>query len=313
MKVVVLMSTFNGGRYLSEQIASILRQLPPDGLLMVRDDGSTDDTCAQLARFQDARIAVEQGTNIGFGASFLKLLAQAPSWADLVMFSDQDDVWLEDKIERAWSHLAPLGELPGLYCSAQKLVDESLSLLGVSPAWPRGPSMPSAVVENIVTGCTAALNRSAAALLRRAGVPPEVRFHDWWMYLVVSAFGQVLVDDHPTILYRQHRANTIGRGAGWWGRHLQIVRFLQRNDWTGMLLGQVQALWRCYGTELPAWQRTLLLHYFAIDHGRVRARWRLIFSLRLWRQSGGQELLFRGLLALYLTGMWPPRTRRMAL
>ncbi len=311
MRVVVLMSTYDGARFVAEQVASILSQLPADGLLLVRDDGSKDDTADRIQSIDDPRIRLERGGNLGFGASFLTLLAGAPADADLVMFSDQDDVWLPDKIERAWRRLQPLEDTPGLYCSAQRLVDESLAPLGDSQPWPRGPSFMSAVAENIVTGCTAALNRAALVFLQRSGVPPQVRFHDWWVYLAISAVGVVIVDDEPSLLYRQHAANTIGRGAGWWARHLQMYQFLRRNDWVGMLQGQVHALHSHYFEQLTPAQRLLLDRYFRIERDRATVRWRLIFSLRRWRQSAGQELMFRGLLALYRMGVFPARARRL--
>lgn len=311
MKVVILMSTYNGGKFVTEQVNSILAQLPSDGLLLVRDDGSSDDTVMQVGAFEDRRIRIERGNNIGFCASFLTLLSRTPTDADLVMFSDQDDVWLPGKIERAWKHLLPLGDIPGLYCSRQQLVDEELRPLGLSTAWPREPSMEGALAENIVTGCTAALNAPAVRLLQRAGVPDEVRFHDWWTYLAISAMGTVLVDAVPTILYRQHAANAIGRGAGWWGRQLQMVRFLRRNDWVGILLGQVQALWRCYGPALDQEQRELIQRYFRVSDDAVQPQWRLIFSWRRWRQHRSEELLFRGLLVLHRLRAWPPSRVRL--
>ena len=209
MRVIVLMSAFNGERFIDEQIRSILDQLPPSGLLMVRDDGSYDGTVARIQAFNDARIQLLCGENIGFAHSFLTLLSLAPPNADMVMFSDQDDVWLDGKIQRAWQHLQPLQNQPALYCSAQVLVDEALVTLHPTPPWPHPPSFANALAENIVTGCTAALNHPAIQLLQRAGVPGGVRFHDWWLYLVVSALGTVVVDEQPSLLYRQHSKNLL--------------------------------------------------------------------------------------------------------
>lgn len=310
-KVVVLMSTYNGERYVSEQLESILRQLPPGGTVIVRDDGSTDRTVASIAAIGDSRVAVVQGKNMGFGASFLTLLTMAPTDAELVMFSDQDDVWLPCKIGRAWQHLRPLADLPALYGSAQMLVDQDLRPLHATPPWPRGPSLEGALTENIITGCTAALNRPALLLLRQAGAPPEVRFHDWWMYLVVSAFGQVIHDDEPTLLYRQHGANHIGHGVGWWGRYRQIALFLLRHDWVGILLAQVEALMSYYGPGLTTDSRRLVLRHFRMTGGALVPRWRLIFSLRRWRQDAIKELAFRLLLLLHKLHIWPLPGRRI--
>jgi glycosyltransferase involved in cell wall biosynthesis len=190
-RVVVLMSTYQGQRFVREQIGSILSQLPADGQLLIRDDGSRDRTVELVESISDPRITLEKGANLGFGASFLTLLIHAPADAEMVMFSDQDDVWLPGKIDRAWRHLLEVGPGPVLYGSAQMLTDEQLRPLHATSPWPRPPTFEGALTENFITGCTAAINRPALQLLQRAGVPRGVRFHDWWMYLLVSAFGTV--------------------------------------------------------------------------------------------------------------------------
>lgn len=309
MRVIVLMSTFNGEKYIDEQIRSILYQLPLDGLLMVRDDGSRDGTVARIQAFNDSRIQLLTGENIGFAHSFLTLLTLTPADTDMVMFSDQDDVWLPEKVARAWQHLQPLAGQPALYCSPQMLVDKTLKPLHVTPPWPRGPSFTSALTENIVTGCTAALNRPAVALLQSAGVPNGVHFHDWWMYLVVSAFGSVVVDHQPTILYRQHGTNQIGHGSGWWGRQIQMLRFLSTHDWVGILLGQVTALRDHFGSKLADIDRALLVRFFDTGGHHLQVRWNLIFSLLRLRQRLHHEVPFRLLAALHRLRLWPLSAR----
>lgn len=307
---MVLVSTFNGAKYIVEQLRSILDQLPASGTIQVRDDGSHDDTAARVRAVGDARINLQQGRNLGFGASFLSLLAQVPADVDLVLFSDQDDLWLPGKIDRAWAALQTLGEVPGLYGSAQMLADQELRPLQVTPPWPRAPSMTGALVENIVTGCSAALNGAAVRLLQRAAVPSGVCFHDWWAYLVVSAFGVVVHDREPSLLYRQHGNNQIGHGAGWLGRQRQIVRFLVRHDWVGILLAQVQALQLHYGSSLPADAKTLVSRHFVFGPAGAEPSWRLILSTRRWRQHVRDELPLRILLAAHKLRLWPLRLHR---
>jgi len=288
------MSTYNGARYVTEQLHSILEQLPPEGRIEVRDDGSTDDTVHCIKAIDDPRIGLQCGTNLGFAASFLTLLRQVPKNADMVMFADQDDVWLPFKIGRAWRHLQSFCDIPVLYCSAQMLVDASLSPIQKTPPWPRSPSFAGAITENIVTGCTAALNASAVNLLQQASVPANVRFHDWWCYLVISAFGIVVFDEESTLLYRQHGSNHIGRGAGWWARQMRMARFLLRNDWVGSLLGQVLELRRCYDEQLSADQKQLLDRYFDVTSaGQLLPSWRLILSRQRMRQRWHDEIPFR--------------------
>lgn len=306
-RVVVLMSTYQGERYVAEQLASILRQLPADGAILVRDDGSSDGTVPVIERLGDRRVRVERGQNVGFGRSFLTLLATAPDDADLVMFSDQDDLWLPGKIERAARALLPLRDRPALYGSTQMLADQTLQPLHVTRRWPNPPSFRGALAENMITGCTAALNAPAVRLLKRAGVANGVHFHDWWMYLVVSAFGRVVFDPEPTLLYRQHGANQIGHGAGSLGRWLHMARFLGRNDWVGILLAQVHTLWQHYGADLEPSARALIADNFELGVDTATPRWTLILRPGRWRD---QEIAFRLLLALHKLRLWPLPRRR---
>ena len=310
VKVVVLMSTWNGERFVAEQLRSILDQLPDGGRVIVRDDGSSDQTVACISELNDPRITIIKGSNLGFAGSFLTLLQLTPPKVDMVMFADQDDVWLPFKINRAWQWLLPYADTAALYCSAQMLVDESLRPQQRTPRWAQPPSFTGAIAENMVTGCTAALNARAVELLKQGGVPSQVRFHDWWLYLVVSAFGTVLVDDDPTLLYRQHGGNLIGHGAGWWGRHARIVRFLLRTDWVGILLGQVAELRRCYGDRLSNEQRELLDRYFNFAAGgNASPRGMLILGRQRWRQTLPKEILFRALVLAKSLGIFPRPTR----
>ncbi|XXQ56240.1 glycosyltransferase [Xenophilus aerolatus] len=297
------MSTYQGERYVRQQLESILAQLPQAGRIIVRDDGSHDRTADEVAAVEDHRVTLHRGSNLGFGPSFLTLLMLVPPHTDMVMFSDQDDVWLPGKIERAWLHLRNLRDRAALYASAQMLADADLRPLHPTPPWPRPPTLANALMENIVTGCTAAINRPAIDLLQQAGVPAGVHFHDWWMYLVLSAFGTVVYDDKPTLLYRQHSGNVIGHGAGWIGRQLRMASFLLRHDWIGILLGQVQALLRCYEESLPTSTRDVVLAQFGIENRGVTPRWRVIFSIRRSRQKVVHELPLRLLLTLHKLGV----------
>lgn len=310
-RVYVLMSTFNGERYVDEQLRSILAQLPPGGRILVRDDGSSDATVAVIRGLADPRISVEVGVNLGFSRSFLTLLSHAPADADMVMFSDQDDVWMPDKIDRAWQALQSHPDTPALYGSTQMLTDGELRPLNVTRAWSRAPSFEGALVENIITGCTAALNRPALQLLQRAGVPRDVHFHDWWLYLVVAAHGHVHFDPRPSLLYRQHGRNQIGHGAGWLGRQWHIVRFLLRKDWVGIMLCQVHAFNRCYGDTLGRSQRAHIERHFALLRDGALPRWRMIFGPGQWRDSMASEFAFRLLVLCYRLRLWPRPARRL--
>ncbi|RYY66184.1 MAG: glycosyltransferase family 2 protein [Comamonadaceae bacterium] len=310
MRVVVLMSTYKGEPWVREQVASILAQLPADGRLLIRDDGSPDATVDAIRGIADARLALTCGQNIGFVRSFLALLAQVPPDAEMVMFSDQDDVWLPEKVARAWAAIGESGSIPTLYCSRLQLVDTQLRPLGLSTDWPRPPSFENALAENVVTGCTAALNPAAVQLLREHGDVERIHFHDWWFYLVVAAFGRVVFDAQPTILYRQHGGNAIGMGSGPL-RYWTILRFLRRHDWVHILFDQVENLRRTHGERLSPAQRAFIDRFFD-PHDR-RAVLRLLLAPRRHRQRWTDDVLLRLLIAWQLAsgrGLLPRRPAR---
>lgn len=299
MKVVVLLSAYKGAPWIRQQIESILSQLPPEGRLVVRDDGSPDETVLRVREIHDPRLTLVEGTNVGFVRSFLGLVANAPPDADMVMLSDQDDVWLPNKVQRAWEVIAASGAVPTLYCSRLRLVDSKLHPLGLSPLWARAPSFQNALAENIVTGCTAALNPSAVDLLRDNGDAGLIHFHDWWLYLVVSAFGRVVFDPEPTILYRQHGNNAIGMGQGL-GRYATILRFIRKHDWVHIMFNQIANFRSVHGSRLPAHQRRVLDALFAPDDWKSVAR--LLAQPCRLRQTVAGDVLFRLLLLRNILG-----------
>lgn len=229
-QVVILLSSYNGGRFIAEQIASIRRQSYNDWILVVRDDGSSDDTSAIVESLsaEDDRISVlrDGKGKLGPAASFGELLAHARRiGASYVALSDQDDVWLPAKLARELELLqgqeAVLGPTtPVLVHSDLAVVREDLSLLHRSFLGFQGLRHQSAaplnrlLIQNFVTGSTLLLNR---ALLEAAVPVPTVIMHDWWLALCAAALGRILYLPEATVLYRQHGSNaqgSRGRRAG---------------------------------------------------------------------------------------------------
>jgi glycosyltransferase involved in cell wall biosynthesis len=283
------MSTYQGERFVAEQVRSILEQLPAQGRLHVRDDGSTDRTIERIEAIGDPRISLSRGSNIGFARSFFALLEMVHADADLVMLSDQDDVWMPGRVDRAAQHVRHSAG-PTLYCSRLELVDEALRPLGVSSSWPRGPSFANALAENIVTGCTVAMNRAAVQLVLRLGDAGAIHFHDWWMYLVISAFGTVIADPIPTVLYRQHGGNVVGRGSGV-RRYLVNLRFIRRRSWVHIMYSQIENFREVHADRLTPEQRDLLDRVFNPRSAAAVAR--LVLLPRRFRQALADDVLLR--------------------
>ena len=290
MKIAVLMSTYQGEAFIVEQLASILTQLPLTGLVLIRDDGSTDATIALVASIGDSRIRLVRGENLGFSKSFFWLLAHVPPDFEMIMLADQDDVWLPEKIQWAWDVMQSAGEVPTLYCTRLQLVDSQLRTLHLSPQWIRPPSFANALCENIVTGCTIALNPAALPLINDNGNQSLIFFHDWWIYLVISAFGRVIVDDRVSILYRQHHANVVGRRGGW-GRYLSNLRFIRKQSWVSIMLNQISNFKEVHFSHLSIENKRLLKRYFDFQNLLSGSRF-LFFPVRR-RQFFQDELFLR--------------------
>ncbi len=214
--VAILLSTRNGAAFLDAQLDSLLAQSHAGWQIFWRDDGSSDTTPELMRRFASgpgAGRVVDLNDNagrLGITASFLALLRRAPR-GRVVAFADQDDVWLPEKLARG---VAALGRVAagraGLYCARQVLVAADLSPIRESPRLRGRVGFPGAMTQNIATGCTVMLNPDAAHLVADADAPTDT-LHDWWAYVLVSACGgEVLADQVPTVLYRQHERNAVG-------------------------------------------------------------------------------------------------------
>ena len=208
--VCVLLSTYNGEKYINEQLQSLYTQ---DGVavsLFVRDDGSTDSTQRILGLEQEAgRLVWYTGENLKPAFSFWNLLHNAPE-SPFYAFCDQDDVWDKDKLKVAIEKLATAGEEPALYFCQTRLVDSQLNEIKsvkISPLLTYG----EALIYHFVTGCTMVMNSAMRDILL-AYTPTFIRMHDIWVYDVALAVGaKVFFDPNPHISYRQHGGNVVGQ------------------------------------------------------------------------------------------------------
>lgn len=219
MKINVLMSTYNGEKYLKEQIDSILNQKGVEVYLTIRDDGSTDHTLEIIDDYvkKDPRVKLLRGKNMGPGNSFMELIYQSEEF-DYYALSDQDDIWLEDKLISA---LNILGErkYPCLYCSNQIVTDSTGKQIGTSYKETPPTDLANTMIVNTLRGCTMLMNRKLRDLLIREDIRPDpeflrLRMHDVWIVMLVNCFGRIIYDPEPHILYRQHANNVSGAVTG---------------------------------------------------------------------------------------------------
>lgn len=298
-RVEVLLSTYNGARYLREQLDSVLAQEGCDVRLRVRDDGSSDETLAILAEYarRDARVRYVAEPNVGVVRSFRALIDGADPDAAFVAFCDQDDVWLPGKLARAVARLTPLASGPALYCARLQLVDAELRSLTLSPRPRRPLAFENALVENVATGCSVVLSRAGAAKLRESFVDEHVLMHDWWAYLVISAFGAVVYDDEPALLYRQHGHNVVGgaTGVALWRR--RVARF-SAGAHRGLMSTQALAFAERCGERLAAAERRALDRFLRGIRGGPLRRLGYALTADVWRQRRLDSLILRCLIVL---------------
>lgn len=228
LTVLVLLASYQGERFISAQLDSLLNQSYTDFQILVRDDGSTDKTRLILedyaTRFPKKITIIPSEERLGVTGNFNALLEQAH--ADVIFFCDQDDVWEQKKIEWTIKKFQENPKTPLLVHTDLQIVDENVSQIHPS-FWKYSHLDPHLgnlfnriLVQNHATGCTMAINKALRDLAYP--IPKEAMIHDWWITLVASACGQIEAIEHPTICYRQHISNTLG------ARHISFKEGLKK-------------------------------------------------------------------------------------
>lgn len=275
-KVMVLMSTYNGQYFLQEQLNSIYNQEGVNYSLLVRDDGSKDKTTALLDQEQaKGRLQWYSGMNLGPAKSFWDLVINAQD-SDYYAFSDQDDVWLKDKLKSAINKMCNTSE-PALYFCQTQLVNEKLEKLKnvkLAPYLTYG----EALVNQFISGCTMVFNKALRNELLLY-TPQYLRMHDLWIYDVALAIGaKVYFDPTPHILYRQHSHNTVGQ--------VNSLKFNLKSRFTHIKANEhirlrtAQELWKGYADHMVPKNKELtwkIINYKT----NFKIKWELIFSKHL--------------------------------
>ena len=232
-KVAILLCTYHGQQYLADQLESFAAQTYADWQVWASDDGSRDNTRTILESYQlqwgADRLSIHSGPEEGFVANFLSLTCNANIKADYYAYSDQDDIWEVDKLQRAIDWLVTCSEnIPAMYCTRTRLVNAKNQDIGFSPLFANPTSFANALVQNIAGGNTMVFNQAARDLLFMAGDSVRVAAHDWWAYIVITGCGgRVYYDRRPSLRYRQHDENLIGIGSGWPARLLRAHKVWQ--------------------------------------------------------------------------------------
>ena len=220
--IIILMATYNGEKYISQQIDSILSQTCQDFVLYINDDNSDDNTYKiayeYSSKYPEKVIVTKNNKNTGSAKhNFINMMIQHKN--DYVMLSDQDDVWLPNKIEITYNEIKKCeaeydASTPILVHTDLKVANNDLTKI-ISQSYKEAMNsdynrtlLRNQIIQNTPTGCTMIYNRSLADLI--INEPDYLVMHDWWIVLIAAAFGKIVPMDSQTVLYRQHNNNEVG-------------------------------------------------------------------------------------------------------
>ena len=288
--VCILLATFNGMKYLQEQMSSIYGQVGVKISILVQDDGSTDGTVAYLeSQLQLGKIAsLTKSKQIGSTKVFIDLLNMAPN-ADFYAFSDQDDVWELSKLTKLTTLLGSLNS-PGISFSGRILIDSKGKILRSEHIPLRRIGSRNALIQNIIPGNTSLINKSGKVMLSRLN-SHGVQHYDAWIYLLFSLFGTICLSDEPLIRYRVHRDNQIGLGTNSFNR----IRNFEENL-VGFKLNAENIL-ENENLKVSQVNQNLLNSFLALlSIKNPLKRFSLLMQLRLHRKKRIQTII----LAVYL-------------
>ncbi|WP_439294090.1 glycosyltransferase family 2 protein [Lonepinella sp. BR2882] len=223
VKIAILMATYNGGKFLEEQLLSIISSINKlnntfDVDIIISDDASIDDTREIIERVKQIHYKKIILLNMEKKGSAVKnfsfLISKVSCEYDYYFFSDQDDYWNANKLVLFLETLRSVdNSLPVLVHSDLSIVDTNLSLISDSmfdyQKLNKNSKFENLIVQNSITGCVVAINKELLKLARSSSISNSI-MHDWYLGLIASSMGRIYFIDQPTILYRQHGYNEVG-------------------------------------------------------------------------------------------------------
>lgn len=263
MKLIVLLSTYNGEKYLKEQLNSLISQDLKSDKILIRDDGSSDSTLEIIKYYADNYSFIEyyQGENLGPAKSFFELINKAKGY-DYYSLCDQDDVWFKDKLKVAISNLNKYRNenIPLLYASKFTMTDENLNPLDakISELY-NYHDFAHALLYTSAPGCTMVFNNAAREKIIKYDINKEyLIIHDSIIHKVVTMFGKMILDEKSYMYYRQHSNNQIGLPTTKYQQFvLRIKRFFKKEN-TNIRSDLAKSLLNVYGNEITSDKRELL-------------------------------------------------------
>ena len=299
--IQILLSTYNGEQYLRQQLDSYLAMEHFDRCcVLIRDDGSTDRTRDILRQYEEREeFQVVYGKNMGVIDSYQWLLKNSNSSCSYFAFSDQDDVWLPDKLTTALKQLELYSpEEIILFASCSCVTDAKLNPIDKTLEPIRGVSFFNAMVQNVLPGHTQIFSRALRNCLAKGGLE-NAESVDWWVYLTASALGTILFSPLCTVLHRQHGNNAVGYRQSFLEKFSRRLRYIRQGK-GGAISRQIAAFYALYGDVLvDEYCQEAVCYLKGLQTFPKRISY--LRSCRVYRQQHGDDWKFR---LLYLLGKY---------
>ena len=293
------MSTYNGAKYIEDQIKSILDQSISDNLVLrIRDDGSTDETCEIIENYQNrypSKIELIRGNNIGVNASFFELINNAHGF-DYYSLADQDDIWFLEKLEVAITKIIQREErernIPLLYSSVSCIVKSDLQPLGVTRRMIKQFTLYNTIIQCICPGHTQVFNNKLLKIIQDdLIITARLYGYDQWIVNKAILYGDIIFENEYYTYYRQHQSNKFGTASTFMGRLLIGYRRIRKGEGV-MCRKQIRYFMEKNINELKKQGIYDELYKF-IKARTLLQRINYLFQSKLYRQNIFETLAFR--------------------
>ena len=287
--ICVMLSSYNGGEFIREQVDSILAQKNVNVKLLIRDDGSTDNTISILQEYQKCcdNITLILGENIGWKNSFMQLIMLAPD-ADYYSFADQDDVWMQNKLLWAVNEISKeVNETIVLYGSNVWVTDSNLNVIGTychkNFDFQNRPLIQKYDLCCMPGGLTYVFTPELKKLMKK-WCPSGDFGHDAICYFLALSFGKIIYDQRPSVLYRQHGNNQIGAPGNfaWWFNKKLNTLFGPCIPFKSYWAKKIKKI---YPEIEEKAEKLEILNLFEAYPISLRVKFRLIFRSDLYRRN----------------------------
>jgi len=303
------MATYNGEQYLVDQIESIINQTYTNWLLIIRDDHSTDTTVNIINKYTTTYKNIIQIENIGSSPGSVSNFGALYTWAknnlklNYLMFCDQDDIWLFNKIEISLENLLNKEKvyknLPLLIYTDLELISESGKKLNIRINVLPEITFNQIIAQNYCFGCTMMLNKELIGIIDE--IPAFAENHDYWIALVAIGFGHAIYLNEPVILYRQHNNNVSSQGNSLKKRIKRYSKGLNMQiNSLGMRLIMLNYYYKVYNNQLSTNKKEMLIKYVTAYNEGFMTVLKSAIKYKIWRLNFLQNIGFLFIIVRYL-------------